>query len=498
MAVLNLMDRMRMEAGFPPLKRQNKDGGPGSGNFGHAGVPGQVGGSAPSLSSDEMDAVAYWKGGMDGFGYANIRAVVNGREAPAVRELKNNGLTERSEELRRKLDKLSKDFQSAIKKAPTADGKDQIRVTGSYVIPGVGKPEIGAEFTLEALTSFSTAPDDSREEIVRKFGAEGQIVFHMRGTTDFRDISKIADTVGGTGNEAEVVSEKPMRYRVTGIEERNYGGEYVDWLGKWSGGVNVQLVTIEPIADHTDGGPGSGNHGHSGVPGQVGVSAPGNGSRAVVNGSDISNSYSGKPDINSVMEAQGFTGWVSTGMSDGNSSKNSLDSTGVCDTINTRHSDGRFPEDDTIIRTADNGKKYAINTSTGQTSGLGPDVDKSTSSESQPPIKHQKPTKFTRQGTELTVDKNTRIKIGNNGKTVMLAGKLTDIEDFAGTPDTKPLEKEPEIISVYGGKAGEWIHSKGIGSIRRSDGTVQKAEIHWIEHPTIGQIAWKVKKFVKE
>ena len=47
MAVLNLMDRMRMEAGFPPLKRQNKDGGPGSGNFGHAGVPGQVGGSAP-------------------------------------------------------------------------------------------------------------------------------------------------------------------------------------------------------------------------------------------------------------------------------------------------------------------------------------------------------------------------------------------------------------------------------------------------------------------
>lgn len=57
-----------------------------------------------------------------------------------------------------------------------------------------------------------------------------------------------------------------------------------------------------------DGGPGSGNFGHSGVPGQVGGSAPGNGSRAVVNGSDILRSYSGKPDIKSVMEAQGFTG----------------------------------------------------------------------------------------------------------------------------------------------------------------------------------------------
>lgn len=59
---------------------------------------------------------------------------------------------------------------------------------------------------------------------------------------------------------------------------------------------------------HMDGGPGSGNHGHKGVPGQVGGSAPGNGSRKVVHGKDISSGYKGKTDIKSVLHAQGFDG----------------------------------------------------------------------------------------------------------------------------------------------------------------------------------------------
>lgn len=57
-----------------------------------------------------------------------------------------------------------------------------------------------------------------------------------------------------------------------------------------------------------DGGPGSGNFNHKGRAGQVGGSAPGNGSRAVVQGNDISTTYSGSRDINSVLKAQGFNG----------------------------------------------------------------------------------------------------------------------------------------------------------------------------------------------
>ena len=57
-----------------------------------------------------------------------------------------------------------------------------------------------------------------------------------------------------------------------------------------------------------DGGPGSGNHGHKGVPGQLGGSAPGNGSRKTVSGKDISKTYSGKTTTKDVLKAQGFDG----------------------------------------------------------------------------------------------------------------------------------------------------------------------------------------------
>ena len=46
--------------------RTRQDGGPGSGNFGHKGVPGQIGGSAPSvgekLSKDEIASIRKFSG----------------------------------------------------------------------------------------------------------------------------------------------------------------------------------------------------------------------------------------------------------------------------------------------------------------------------------------------------------------------------------------------------------------------------------------------------
>lgn len=62
------------------------------------------------------------------------------------------------------------------------------------------------------------------------------------------------------------------------------------------------------VTDNSDGGPGSGNHNHQGRPGHIGGSAPGNGSRTVVQGKDISRTYTGKGDIKSVLKAQGFDG----------------------------------------------------------------------------------------------------------------------------------------------------------------------------------------------
>ena len=69
---------------------------------------------------------------------------------------------------------------------------------------------------------------------------------------------------------------------------------------------NGEIVDIAPFRG--DGGPGSGNHGHKGVPGQVGGSAPGNSSRQSVTAKNVVHSYTGAKDTKSVVEAQGFGG----------------------------------------------------------------------------------------------------------------------------------------------------------------------------------------------
>lgn len=69
---------------------------------------------------------------------------------------------------------------------------------------------------------------------------------------------------------------------------------------------------IVSFKNEYDGGPGSGNFGHEGREGKVGGSAPGNGTssteRKAVTGSDVTSTYKGKLDIESVLHAQGYDG----------------------------------------------------------------------------------------------------------------------------------------------------------------------------------------------
>ena len=67
-------------------------------------------------------------------------------------------------------------------------------------------------------------------------------------------------------------------------------------------------TSIVSFSKEYDGGPGSGNFNHKGRAGQIGGSAPGNESRTVAQGKDISTSYSGSTDIRSVLKTQGFDG----------------------------------------------------------------------------------------------------------------------------------------------------------------------------------------------
>ena len=236
---------------------KREDGGPGSGNFGHKGVPGQIGGSAPSYSSDEVSAVEYWKEGADGWGYANIKAVLNGQEPPIVRKAREAGNDSLAEERMSKLKGISENFAKAVDKAPSCEGQEAIRVTGRYGIVGIGKPEVGQEFEIPAYDPFSTASKEKQSEIIEKFGAEDQVVFRIQSPSYFKDINDIGNV--STKAEHEVMPSETRKYRITKVGTENYGGdENPDWLGGgYSGGVNVVVVDIEPSDQRTDGGPGS-------------------------------------------------------------------------------------------------------------------------------------------------------------------------------------------------------------------------------------------------
>lgn len=68
-------------------------------------------------------------------------------------------------------------------------------------------------------------------------------------------------------------------------------------------------AAFDSIRDgNEDGGPGSGNFNHKGVPGQLGGSAPGNGNRKPVSGKDISGTFAGNPTTKEVLKAQEFDG----------------------------------------------------------------------------------------------------------------------------------------------------------------------------------------------
>ena len=67
---------------------------------------------------------------------------------------------------------------------------------------------------------------------------------------------------------------------------------------------------------------------------------------------------------------------------------------------------------------------------------------------------------------------------------------------FAGKGGTKPLDAAVAegLAEQQGGKATEWQHCKGIGTIDYYDEDVD-AEVHWFQEPTAGKCKFKIKNW---
>jgi len=72
-----------------------------------------------------------------------------------------------------------------------------------------------------------------------------------------------------------------------------------------------------------------------------------------------------------------------------------------------------------------------------------------------------------------------------------LIGTITDIEKIAVTGSIRELSS---LEKRFG--RGRWRKLKGIATVRLSDGTIRRAEIHWYEATGIGRKRMKIKCFL--
>lgn len=72
-----------------------------------------------------------------------------------------------------------------------------------------------------------------------------------------------------------------------------------------------------------------------------------------------------------------------------------------------------------------------------------------------------------------------------------LIGPIAESETIAVGASIRDIAR---LRRVYG--PGRWRKRKGIATVRLSDGTLRRAEIHWYEATGIGRKEFKIKRFV--
>lgn len=291
------------------------DGGPGSGNFGHEGRPGEIGGSAPSLTdsastllhgkSDDFKAEFLMERGVR-FREVN-KAMQDGRLDDLVDEKVREIARERDNvagkapddaKIRKSAVKASLEIRNEpveILVAYDKDGNEIGRNAGDT--QGVKNGELDETYSTlhnhpgDADSCFSGAD-------VRSFANTGEQVMYMTSTSKLYSLQKTSDYDGysarsvathmdflekkyqdGDMTRNELIAETDLYlqlhahefglvYKQQDVSAKNVDSEEnpLDF--------STPVDTIKSQGTSKDGGPGSGNHGHQGVPGQVGGSLP--------------------------------------------------------------------------------------------------------------------------------------------------------------------------------------------------------------------------------
>lgn len=260
--------------GFAPF---DEDGGPGSGNHGHKGVPGQVGGSAPN-GFDSSKIVAYERGAKlsksqkdRALGIAGASAL-GANSSSAVRFIEDHGeirtvvKTDKGEvDIRIKPESKSAYLEMVYaNKKNGGNGAEIIsdivansRSQGLEKIDAYGAGENGSSYN-----GYYSLP---------RLGFDAPIPGDLKSGLEEAGISaaNISDLMGSDAGRAWW---KNNGHGTDMTFDLSDGSISLDMLSSY-----LNRDSIDEATDNTpngDGGPGSGNFGHEGRPGEIGGSAP--------------------------------------------------------------------------------------------------------------------------------------------------------------------------------------------------------------------------------
>lgn len=278
------------------------DGGPGSGNHGHEGVPGQVGGSAPSGDAKmSKDSFQKGKGDFELTGDVTdlyLTETARARVEGLVKTVKT------ASDLENYLKDQGIKLETSYEPLRNAMGKEirSVKEQADYVIAAVEQyKDLGGLTALKAVHIYE--PD---------LDAQAQYSYRAKGEEDVPDEGHLHISDRATGKQvmhefahAFADSTKPEGFDVVewsaklnkeaGLPDRagTYLGanadvreaeRFADAMGgaltygegtdnRLSFAANVANI-VNGVQSKCDGGPGSGNFGHEGRAGEVGGSAP--------------------------------------------------------------------------------------------------------------------------------------------------------------------------------------------------------------------------------
>lgn len=73
--------------------------------------------------------------------------------------------------------------------------------------------------------------------------------------------------------------------------------------------------------------------------------------------------------------------------------------------------------------------------------------------------------------------------------------KLQNVEVFCGYGTKKVYSIADKYANKFGGKPDEWQHAKAVAELETDEG-IQKAEVHWSQHPKFGKKEFFIKSWL--